>query len=284
VLFRSYLFIRGHTNSAGEGAAFIRTVKPDSVTLDIIPGIFEGYTDFSKWNPNEENPFERLIDPACLLVFQGILQDAALETVFVIRNKSAADGELDSVDTEFNLRLGTALLLWAEKNKQSGWIELGRSLILSVIARRDSNGSVPQTLVFANNGSFEEAPGGRIGAARLYRILEQGEYSPHAVEISSAASNVWAWTAAAVHGSLQENNIFDISVSFPAGETHYMIIWGIPPFDNIQLYNTNWPTDTQFERYDSSGWVYYSQEKILVLKMRHRVTEEHIRIYFEEPE
>jgi len=42
----------------------------------------------------------------------------------------------------------------------------------------------------------------------------------------------------------------------------------------------DWRSDSQFERYDSSGWVYYSQEQTLVLKMRHRTQVENIRIFY----
>jgi hypothetical protein len=39
-------------------------------------------------------------------------------------------------------------------------------------------------------------------------------------------------------------------------------------------------TDPQFERYDSSGWSYNAQEQTLLLKMRHRATVEHVRIFY----
>jgi hypothetical protein len=76
------------------------------------------------------------------------------------------------------------------------------------------------------------------------------------------------------------DDILDIAVSFPAGETHYMIIRGVRPFVKIQLYNMDFRTDPQFERYDSSGWSYNAQEQTLLLKMKHRTTVEHIRIFY----
>jgi hypothetical protein len=72
----------------------------------------------------------------------------------------------------------------------------------------------------------------------------------------------------------------DIAVTFPAGETHYMIVRGIRAFNKIQLYNMDYRTDPQFERYDSSGWSYNAQEQTLILKMKHRATVEHIRIVY----
>ncbi|GHV35100.1 hypothetical protein AGMMS4952_27470 [Spirochaetia bacterium] len=95
-------------------------------------------------------------------------------------------------------------------------------------------------------------------------------------------NGIWAWTAGAgvTANFNQENNFLDISVNFPSGETHYMLIRGIRPFTQIQLYNIPFRTDSQFERYDSSGWAYSSSEQTLMVKMKHRLTTEHILIYY----
>jgi hypothetical protein len=61
-----------------------------------------------------------------------------------------------------------------------------------------------------------------------------------------------------------------------------MIIRGIRSFVRLQLYDMNFRTDPQFERYDSSGWVYIPQEQTLLVKMRHRTTVENIRIIYRE--
>jgi hypothetical protein len=110
--------------------------------------------------------------------------------------------------------------------------------------------------------------------------LGLGEYAPRAVSIGSGVNGIWAWTAASSVTATQENNILDITVNFPQGETHHMMIRGVRPFAKIQLYNMDYRTDPQFERYDSSGWIYSAQDQILVLKMKHRSTAEHIRIYY----
>jgi hypothetical protein len=44
----------------------------------------------------------------------------------------------------------------------------------------------------------------------------------------------------------------------------------------------DWRSDSQFEIYDSSGWVYYPQEQVLILKLRHRSTTENVRIIYRE--
>jgi hypothetical protein len=185
-----------------------------------------------------------------------------------------------AADMEFNLRLGKALWMWAESANRGEWAALGRSLVVSVLSLADGTGTTPPRLLLSGDGQITEDPGPRISSARLYRILNPGEYYPRPVVIGSGVNGIWAWTAASAVTAAQENNVLDISVSFPAGETHYMMIRGVRPFDKIQLYNIDYRTDPQFERYDSSGWVYSAQDQILLLKMKHQTTVEHIKIFY----
>jgi hypothetical protein len=127
---------------------------------------------------------------------------------------------------------------------------------------------------------IEDAALPRVSTARLYRLLAPGEYFPRAVGIGAVVNGIWAWTAASALSVTQEGNILDMAVSFPAGETHYMIVRGVKPFTKLQLYNMDFRTDSQFERYDSSGWYYSAQEQTLLLKMKHRTTVEHIRLVY----
>ena len=62
--------------------------------------------------------------------------------------------------------------------------------------------------------------------------------------------------------------------------THYAIIRGVRPFISIQIHGRDWRSDPQFERYESSGWVYYQQEQVLILKLRHFSATENMRIIY----
>jgi hypothetical protein len=264
-----YLSVRGYTGLIETGLEIIRSMDPATLSLDMTPGIFEGYTDFTGLRLNTTNPFERLIDQACQTVTENLRRDYDL--VFVFHGSSA--------DITFNLRLGKALWSWGEKIGNSDWAALGRSLILSALALTDNAGEVPSTLILSDSGEISEAAGDTISSAKIYRIADPGEYFPAAVGIRSGADSIWAWTAATGASAVQGNGVINISVSFPVGETHYMMIRGIKPFSRLMLYNTNWPMDSLFERYDSSGWMYFAQEQTLVLKMKHRTVVEHIQIY-----
>ena len=247
-----YFAVRGHFNFIEAAAELVRTIDPAILALDITPGILEGYLDWDSYRPNTENPFERLVNQACFVVSESLMKisDESGSRVFTLNGNPG--------DTEFNLRLGKALLAYAENTQDNTWTGIGRSLILSALSMDD------------------------VSSARLYRILNPAEDTyPKGLSVVSS-NNIWTWTAAQTVSASQQNDVLDIMVRFPAGESHYMLIQGIRPFARLQLYDMDFRTDPQFERYDSSGWAYNSQEQTLLVKMKHRAAEERIRIIFRE--
>jgi hypothetical protein len=280
-----YFAVRAYGGFIDDGIEIVRSLEPAGLNPELAPGIFEGWLDLKQYRAYGDNPFDRLIDQAVYIVAEEIrtvdkirrlpeggAAPAAGNWVFAFRENSA--------DMEFNLRLGRALMLWAENTGRGDWAALGRSLIVSVLSLADSAGTVPRSLLASSDGEIQEGPGPRISNARLYRLLKPGEYYPRPALIGSGVNGIWAWTAASALTAAQENNVLDISVSFPPGETHYMMIRGIRPFTKIQLYNMDYRTDPEFERYDSSGWVYSAADQILVLKMKHRAATEHVRVFY----
>ena len=287
-----YFAVRGYLNFFDAGADLVRTIDPATLALDITPGILEGYIDWKTFRPAADNPFERLVDQACFVISESLRRTT---------DSSGAPGNRvfsfygSQGDTEFNLRLGRALMIYAESSlngalnsaqtngQNSSWAAIGRSLILSALSLGDASGAVKAGLTLSESGEINENQNparSDLTTARLYRILNPLDTYPRALAIGAAVNSIWTWTAAQTVSASQENNVLDIAVNFPAGETHYMLIRGVRPFTKIQLYNMDFRTDPQFERYDSSGWSYIPQEQTLLLKMKHRTTEEHVRIFY----
>jgi hypothetical protein len=275
-----FLAVRGHGSLIDSGIVnSIKSVDPDmDLDPDLIPGILEGYMDWLFYRPNTDNPFEGLADQACVFLSEKIVAGYGGERILVFDRGQA--------DLEFNSRLGAALTAYGESTGQELWAGIGRSLVLSVLAFVDETGTAPLTLSLSADGGIEpdaalnSARGGALGSARIYRLLRLGDYSARA--LSLGANGVWTWTAAstATANFNQENNMLDISVAFPRGETHYMLIRGIQSFTQIQLYNIPYRTDPRFESYDSSGWAYSPSEQTLMVKMKHQLPTEHIQIYY----
>jgi hypothetical protein len=264
-----YLRIRNNGPFITGGIEIVRALDPASLTLETSVDILEGWNDWRLYRFSPENPFDRLVERACFVISAGIKKGPQEDQIFIFSDTGA--------HTEFNLRAGTALMNYGKTTENATWTALGRSIILSVLSIIEPSGMLPETLSLSPRRDIAGNTAGQINSARLYRILAPETY-PHAVSIETG-EGIWAWTAAPV-SSTREDNVLDIAVSFPAGETHYMMIRGIRPFAKIQLYGIDYRTDPQFERYDSSGWSYSASEQTLLLKIRHREPVEHIRIFF----
>jgi hypothetical protein len=264
-----YLAIRGHESLVEKGISLLRGYDPASLTLEQIPGLLEAVTG----QPPREA--EALTSQGCAILSRRLQQVASPAEshplILVVQ-----DGRADTV---WNLRLGKALADWGDAAGQRDWAAIGRSIVLSVLSLEDEAGLVP-ALLSPGEPTGDQGP---VSAARLYRLLMLGNYRPRAMAISPTSAGMWAWTASPDISVAQEGAVMDIAVTFPVGESHYLLIRGVKPFYRLQFYDMDWRTDPQFERYDSSGWMYYTRDQILVLKVKHRATVEHIRLYMGSP-
>jgi hypothetical protein len=278
-----FLAIRGYNDLIDNLLSLAGELDPAAMTLEMAAGILESCSDLDKWNPLISNPFVPLAERAFQLTAADLQR--ADNQVFVF------DDGLASI--EFNVRLGLAINKWAEKSGNSEWAGIGRSLLYSVISLSDDNGFVPASLRTGGTASSTDdsspigvgvfSPSAEwINSAKLYRLLNDNEYLPHAT--ATGTNGIWAWTTSTSVNVTQSDNQMDISVRFPVGETHYVMLRNVRPFALLQIYEMNWRRAFDFESYyNSSGWYYFEQERILVIKLSHRSNVENVKIYFTAP-
>jgi len=244
-----YLFIRSNSALANDIVGFINNLTPEMLTFDYCAGLLEASFDLRRWRPGAQDPTEPLTEQILFLISENLNRDEEHDTVFV----SAPQGN----NSEYNLRLGRALAGWAEVNENSEWAAIGRSLIISVV-----------TNIMTDSG-------------KIHNIIKPAAYSPQAVWLTNEGH--WAWTVSQSIRASSTDGDFNIAVNFPANMTHHLIIRGVRPFISIQIHGQTWRSDPQFERYDSSGWVYYPDSQILILRLRHRAALENVRIVYRAP-
>ena len=123
--------------------------------------------------------------------------------------------------------------------------------------------------------------------ANLYPIIAYDNwYYPHLQIINKDFDDfMWAWTCArTISYEKESDNTLNLTIDFPEGYTHYVILKGLPHFYTIYIYDMAFRTDPRFETYNSSGYVYKQQSETLLLKSRHKTRKENIRFDFNEPE
>jgi hypothetical protein len=246
-----YLLTRGNTVLAHDIIQLIQNTNSEKLIIDYCSGLLEAYSDIKRWNPSIKNPVEPLVEQILLLVSENLNKDTSANLVYASSSKER--------DLYYSVRLGNALISWADDVNNTEWADIGRSLVLSALT---------------NAGP---------GAGNLYSNLKPAEYYPKALWL--ADNGLWTWTASPSVRAFWTDSNLNIAFSFPVNMTHHVIIRGVKPFIKLQIHGMDWRTDSQFERYDSSGWAYYSQDQILILKLRHRLQVENIRIVYrlEEP-
>lgn len=114
----------------------------------------------------------------------------------------------------------------------------------------------------------------------LYPMLKYDNYYyPHFEILSQGNSLMWAWTCAKdITQTTNTDGELVLSIDFPEGDIHHVIFSGIPRFSSIYIYNMAYRTDPRFETYNSSGYVYNSDESMLLLKSRHKSQIETVRM------
>ena len=113
----------------------------------------------------------------------------------------------------------------------------------------------------------------------LYPLLAyDNTFYPHIQLIHGSGKDVmWAWTCSnSIEYAKDNDGSLILSITFPLEHTHYIIFKGIPAFEQIFIYDMAFRTDPRFETYNSSGYVYKSDSKTLLLKSRHKSEKEDI--------
>ncbi|WP_461245777.1 hypothetical protein [Treponema sp. R6D11] len=240
-----FLFTRNNLVLANEVINIINNASPDMLVSDYCPGLLEVYYDLKRWRTDSTNPIEHLTSQMLSLISDNLNRDVDKDAVYA--------SSQESNNSEYSMRLGKALVFWAESTQNTEWAGIGRSLIISAVTTGN--------------------------AGRLHNILNPTDYYPRASWLTN--EGIWAWTVSpTARAYYSADGNLNVSVSFPASMAHFIIIRGVRPFLRIQIHGMDWRTDSQFERYDSSGWVYYPEEQTLILKLRHRVTTENVRIIY----
>ena len=116
--------------------------------------------------------------------------------------------------------------------------------------------------------------------ANLYPVLfyDNPNY-PHFEKIHEENGVItWAWTCTNNFGYKADSpTSTTISIPFSMGSTHYVILKGIKKFTSIYIYDIAFRTDSRFESYNSSGYIYKPETSTLLLKSRHKEDVEDIR-------
>jgi hypothetical protein len=157
-------------------------------------------------------------------------------------------------------------------------LRLGNSLLASAVSFADERGALPAEISATAEGLVPSDS--RVSPSRIYPFLAENNYYPRVVSLEKElGQNVRLWTSAQAVGAVQRAEGFEVTLDFAVGETHYLVMRGVEPFEGMDMYGQPWNGDWRFQNYDVGGWFYNREEQTLFMKIRHRDKIERLIFY-----
>lgn len=228
---------------------------PEGLSIAQISGILQVYADLAELSPAQAALLEPVLEGAIARIadackFEGNILTISENDTFLSVNQA--------VET------GIALLRYGKAAQNETLEKAGYAIVNSYLG--ESSSFDLRTL------------------SNLYPVVAyNNSYYPHFEKIDdSEGRKIWAWTCAKAIEFTGSEDEFNFTIDFPEGDTHYVILKGIPVFNLIYIYDMSFRTDPRFETYNSSGYVYKRTSETLLLKSRHKSRMEKVRLVYRE--
>ena len=225
-----------------------------SLTLAQISGILKTYVELLNLNQD----YAVILEPVLDKCIQRITEACTFENdVLTISENDTFLSVVQAAET------GVSLMRYGMATRNDTYTKAGRVIVNSYLG--ESSSFDLRTL------------------STIYPLLAyDNTFYPHIQLIHGSGKDVmWAWTCANdIKYATDEEGALVLSIDFPLEHTHYVILKGIPAFEQIFIYDMAFRTDPRFETYNSSGYVYKSDTQTLLLKSRHKSQIEKIRMSY----
>lgn len=265
-----FLLDRSPSNLASAGLGVLASLDPAKFSLRQAVGLLGCVSDSLAMLKGPENPLAEKGSAAGRIV-SAVRQ--APEGFFLCAEE---DG---SCDLRLSALAGRYLAAYGELAGKPDLVGVGQGLIEGAMGVADDKGFAPARLTI-RSGAVDQRMGS-LGPEELYPVVADNPYYPHEVSFyKEAGAGEWAWTCAPSLALLSGASGSVFTARFPEGQAHYMAVYGIGTFKNIQLYGIDYSADREFEVYNASGFVYDAGSRALYLKMKHKKESEDIRLSF----
>ena len=143
-------------------------------------------------------------------------------------------------------------------------VTIGRNLTASALAMSDENGLLPASLLL--QGEIIQERDGLIGPEEIYSIIVDNPNYPHLVSLSpEAGQGAWAWSAVDFTIAEMSDQEWRFHLEYPRLQTHFVMVFGVPQFERMELFGQEWRDAPDFEIY-SKGRHYLAESETLLIK------------------
>ena len=143
---------------------------------------------------------------------------------------------------------GRILQAAGAEREDSRLVSAGRRLVSSSLALADDTGFLPAVLYVGADGL--EGVEGAIGPERVYSLLSNNPAYPARISLAEEVGpGTWIQAVAEFTEIGIASDRYRFVVDYPRNRTHYIIMQGVPPFSEMELFGQQWRTDPAFESY-----------------------------------
>ncbi|MEL3905441.1 MAG: hypothetical protein P1P65_00175 [Treponema sp.] len=275
-----FLIDRGSKNSIQDTLSLIETADPAGLTARQAAGVLSVWLDYSRLFPDKKGVSDDIL-AACEKKLEKAL--VLIDGGLYLSNDGAYIDTADSLMTaQILLRYGAL--------RSAVWQAAARMMISSLLRYAGEFAVLPAGFTITGRDTAQVgliADDSRmLDAGMLYPlVLPDNSWYPHAQSLAvQAEPGIWAWTCAQEIKVLENTaKTLTLRIRFPEGASHYLTLHGIRPFYRIELYGIPFRSDARFEMYNSSGYAYNANSKVLYLKMRHKSEYEIIKLSLGKP-
>ncbi len=264
-----FLIWHGEDELINEFESFVADLDPFSIEdPEALVNLFSSAVEAAQTYPER---FPRLVES-----LEGVYEAVRRRMVRIGDATVFPTGEA-IVESSAALRLGKALMSYGELSESTFAEELGLELTVMVLGQADEEGFVPAS--FAVSGGSMMPQKTQTAPEKIYPILSSNNFYPRLVSLADELdADIRLWTVAKGVGAARSGNSISITFDFAVGEMHYVVVRGVPPFDNFNLYGYRWNSDRRFQTYGVGGWFYDEERRTLYIKFRHQTKVERVEL------
>jgi hypothetical protein len=211
----------------------------------------------------------------CSDVIEGKLLPLVRKTEKGIFLEAGAPGR---IDVRQSIRCGSLFVRAGTSMGKPLIAAVGRGLLASSLGLAGEAGLLPAFLGLTSTRISSQE--GSLAPEEVYAFLPLELPVPREIPLyNPLGPGCWIWTAAE-RVSVESSSLgAKISLTFPVGLPHYLVIQGIKPFSSLQMHGIAWRPAPDYAQY-SDGWIYDGQTQTLYLKLTHRVEKEEILLAY----
>ncbi len=180
--------------------------------------------------------------------------------------------------TLHTIRIGSILAELGVATSEERLVVLGRNCVLSALSLAHEDGRLPVRCEV--DGDVVVGSADLLDSHRAYPDLSPEGYLSRLVPLQDiVGSGSWIYTAARVSDVSAGSGGLRYSYEFPVGQTHHMIVQGIPEVSSVTYHGQPWRPDPGYLQY-SDGWHYDSATRTMHIKCTQKSAIEVIDVVF----